>query len=82
MNIGRGAMVDALIPLVIPTEGITRGNLARKLNISYSDATRALERLRRHRLLRRHIRKARYIYRLTGSRRSLSMGTLSPIYLN
>ena len=75
-------MVDALIPLVIPEAGITRGELARKLKVSYSDATHALERLRRHRLVRRHIRKARYIYRLTGSRRSLSMGTLRTIFLN
>ena len=75
-------MIDALIPLAIPSAGITRGELARKLKISYSDATHALERMRQHRLLRRHIRKAQYIYRLTGSRRSLSMGTLRTIYLN
>ena len=82
MHSGRAAMIDALIPLVIPSAGITRGDLARKLKISYSDSTHALERLRRHRLLRRHIRKAQYIYRLTGSRTSLSMGTLRAIFLN
>ena len=75
-------MIDTLIPLVIPPTGISRGELARKLRISYADATQALERLHHHKLLRRYIHDSRYVYRLTGSRRSLSVGTMSAIFLN
>ena len=82
MSSKRVALIDVMIPLVIPVTGITRGELARKLRVSYSEATKALERLRKHRLLRRHIHKSRYVYRLTGSRRSLSVGTLTTIFLN
>ena len=75
-------MIDAMIPLVVPRNGITRGELARTLKVSYSDATKALERLRQHRYLSRRIRKSHYVYRLTGSRESLTVGTLSTIFLN
>ena len=82
MKSGRAAIIDTMIPLVIPASGITRGELARKLRVSYADATVALERLRKLRLLKRHISKSRYVYRLTGSRRSLSVGLPSTIYQN
>ena len=78
----REAVIDAMIPLLVPADGITRGQLARKMRVTYSEATRALERLREHHLLRRHLRKSQFIYRLTGSRRSLSVGTLGTIFLN
>ena len=76
------AVIDAMIPLVIPRDGITRSELARKLRVSYSEATRALERLHQHRLLSRRIRKSHYVYRLTGSRQSLTISTLNTIFLN
>jgi len=82
MNINRGAMIDTVIPLVIPSAGITRSDLARKLKVTYHEATRSLERLRQHRLVRRHINKSQYIYKLTGSRRSLTIGSLREIHLN
>ena len=82
MNFNRGAMIDAVIPLVIPSAGTTRSDLARKLKVTYHEATRSLERLRQNRLVRRHINKSQYIYKLTGSRRSLTMGTLREIHLN
>ena len=82
MKINRGGMIDAVIPLVIPSAGITRADLARKLKVTYHEATRSLERLRQNRLVRRHINKSQYIYKLTGSRRSLTIGTLRAIYLN
>ena len=82
MNINRGAMIDAVIPLVIPSAGTTRSDLARKLKVTYHEATRSLERLRQNRFVRRHINKSQYIYKLTGSRRSLTMGTLREIHLN
>lgn len=82
MKSGRTAIIDTMIPLVIPPSGITRGELARNLKVSYSDATEALERLRKLRLLNRRINKSRYVYRLTGSRRSLSIDPPSTIYLN
>ena len=55
-------MIDTMIPLVIPRDGITRGELARKLKVSYTEATQALERMRQHRLLSRRIRKSHYVY--------------------
>jgi len=82
MKSGRAAIIETMIPLVVPVKGITRGDLARKLRVSYRDATEALERLRKLRLLKRHISKSSYIYRLTGSRRSLSVGLPSTIYPN
>ncbi len=75
-------MIDAMIPLVVPEEGITRGELARTLKITYAESTRALERLCQHRLLRRGIRKSQYVYRLTGSRISLSIGAPNAIFPN
>lgn len=75
-------LIDVMIPLVIPVDGITRSELAIKLNVSYSEATKALESLRKGRLLRRHLYKSRYIYKLTGSRDALSVGTLHAISLN
>ncbi len=75
-------MIDTMIPLVIPRDGITRGELARKLKVSYTEATQALERMRQHRLLSRRIRKSHYVYRLTGSRQALTIGALNTISLN
>ena len=78
----RATTIDAMIPLVVPRDGITRGELARILKISYAQATRSLERLRQHRLVSRRIRKSHYVYRLTGAHDSLTNGVLSTIYMN
>ena len=78
----RATTIDAMIPMVVPRDGITRGELARILQISYSQATRSLERLRQHRMLSRRIRKSHYVYRLTGTHDSLTNGVLSTIYIN
>ena len=76
------AAIDALIPLVIPEQGITRSQLAKVLKITYAQATRSLELMRRHRLLSRRIRKSQYVYRLTGGRDHLANGITSTIYVN
>jgi DNA-binding MarR family transcriptional regulator len=82
MNIERLAVIDTMIPLVTPPHGITRGQLARLLKITYPQATQALERLRERRLVKRSIRHSQYIYRLTASRQALSVGAMGVICLN
>ena len=82
MNIERLAVIDTMIPLVTPPNGITRAHLARLLKITYPQATQALERLRERRLMKRSIRQSQYVYRLTASRQALSVGTMGVICLN
>ncbi|MBM3924803.1 MAG: hypothetical protein FJ320_02265 [SAR202 cluster bacterium] len=82
MNIERLAVIDTMIPLVTPPDGITRGQLARLLKITYPQATQALERLRERRLVKRSIRQSQYVYRLTASRQALSVGAMGVICLN
>ena len=77
-----GGLVDVLIPLLMPKDGMTRGELAKKLSLSYREATNVLERLRKHRLLKRHIRRSQYIYTLQASRKALSVGVTAHIGLN
>ena len=78
----QAAAIDALIPLVIPEKGITRSQLAKVLKISYAQATRSMELMRRHRLLSRRIRKAQYVYRLTAGRDHLANSITSTIHVN
>ena len=78
----QGSAIDALIPLVVPDEGITRSQLAKTLKISYAQATRSLELMRRHRILSRRIRKSQYVYRLTGGRDHYANGIANAIYVN
>jgi len=82
MNIERLAVIDTMIPLVTPNNGITRAQLAKLLRISYPQATQALELLRQRRLMRRYIRQSQYVYRLTASRQALSVGAMGVICLN
>ena len=56
------ALVDVLIPIIVPNNGITRSELAKQLKLPYKVVTNSLERLRSKRLLRRHIKKSNYIY--------------------
>jgi predicted transcriptional regulator len=69
-------LVDAIVPLVMPKEGMTRAQLARRLGLKYSDATRALERLRQQRLVRRHIRGSQYVYTYQGAQDYIPLVTL------
>ena len=78
----QASAIDALIPLVVPEEGITRSQLAKVLRISYSQATRSLELMRRHRILSRRIRKSQYVYRLTAGRDHMANGITSTIHIN
>lgn len=78
----QASAIDALIPLVVPEEGITRSQLAKVLRITYSQATRSLELMRRHRILSRRIRKSQYVYRLTAGRDHMANGIASAIYVN
>ncbi len=82
MNKTRAAILDAVLPLLIPAQGITRGQLAKAARISYSQACQVLERMRHHRLVRRHLRRSQYIYRLTASRSTLTVGASNRISLN
>ena len=77
-----GGLVDVLIPLLMPKDGMTRGELAKRFRLSYREATNVLERLRKHRLLKRHIRRSQYIYTLQASRKALSVGVTAHIGLN
>ena len=76
------ALVDVLIPIILPNKGITRGELAKLLKLPYKIVTNSLERLRSKRLLRRHINKSNYVYTLSSSRKALSVGRPSHIALN
>ena len=76
------ALVDVLIPIIVPNDGITRSELAKQLKLPYKVVTNSLERLRSKRLLRRHIKQSNYIYTLRSSRKALSVGRPSQIVLN
>ena len=78
----QASAIDALIPLVVPEHGITRSQLAKVLRISYSQATKSLELMRRHRILSRRIRKSQYVYRLTAGRDHMANGITSAIHVN
>lgn len=74
--------IDAIIPMVIPKEGITRSELAKALNLTYSQATKALERMRGHKMLSRRIAKSKYVYRLTDRHNALTNSVMNVIYTN
>jgi|KNS7250_AmetaT_FD_contig_21_9930175_length_1119_multi_8_in_0_out_0_2 predicted HTH transcriptional regulator len=76
------SMVDVIIPIILPNKGITRGDLARQLGLTYWESTRALERLRKERLLKRRLKNSSYIYSLQVSRKALCVPAPEYIGLN
>lgn len=82
MNKNRMAIIDTMIPVITPNDGITRTELSKLLKVSYAQAAQVLERMREKRLVKRHIRRSQYIYRLSASRQCLTIGSLQTICLN
>ena len=75
-------MVDVIIPIILPDKGITRGDLAKRLGLTYWEATRALEGLRKERLVKRRLKNSSYIYSLQASRKALCVPAPEYISLN
>jgi DNA-binding MarR family transcriptional regulator len=82
MDTNRMAIIDTMIPVITPNDGITRTELSKLLKVSYTQATQVLERMRQKRLVKRHIRKSQYIYRLSASRQCLTISVPTTFCLN
>ena len=82
MDKNRMAIIDTMIPVITPNDGITRTALSKLLKVSYAQATQVLERMREKRLVRRHIRQSQYIYRLSASRQCLTVSASRTFCLN